>query len=206
MTQNQLAAAIDYRDDGAQRTGHLQSQGAGDQVLARCGIQKREEPIMAIKKTKAGSHEVDWWVPTGGGKYKRMQKTFTKRKDAVAFYESTRTKVRNKEYVPPSKHLVKDMCKSWLEMMQDGPKIQTYLQLEGHVNNYIVSAFGTRRMTDLPFEEIENAGRRWAAEKKIQAKMVNKVFGTFSRVYRWARKFGVSFNPLEQVDRQKENK
>src|SRR5215510_524592 len=161
---------------------------------------------MAIKKTKAGTHEVDWWLPTGGGKYKRMQKTFTKRKDAVAFYESTRTKVRNKEYVPPSKHLVKDMCKSWLEMMQAGPKIQTYLQLERHINNYIVPAFGPRRMTDLTFEEIEKAGRRWAVEKKIQAAMVNKVFATLSRIYKWARKFGVSFNPVEQVDRHKENK
>jgi hypothetical protein len=77
---------------------------------------------MAIKKTVADTWEVDWWVPTGGGKYKRMQKTFDKHKDALAFYESTRTKVRNKEYVPPSKHLVKDMCKSWLEIMQAGSK------------------------------------------------------------------------------------
>jgi len=161
---------------------------------------------MAIKKTVADTWEVDWWVPTGGGKYKRMQKTFDKHKDAVAFYESTRSKIRNKEYVPPSKHLVKDMCKRWLEMIEARAKIQYYLQLECHVNNYIVPAFGLRRMTDLSFEEIEKTGRRWAAEKKIQSAMVNKVFATFSRIYNWSKKFGVSFNPLEQVDRQKENK
>ncbi len=160
---------------------------------------------MAIKKTVADTWEVDWWVPIGGGKYKRMQKTFDKHKDALAFYESTRTKVRNREYVAPSKHLVKDKCAEWLEIMKQRIKIQTYLQYERHVNNYIVPGFGERKMTDLSFRDIEKAGAKWAAEKSIEAATVNKIFATLSRIYKWARKFGVNFNPVEQVDRLKEN-
>src|SRR5947207_584409 len=102
---------------------------------------------MAIKKTVANTWEIDWWVPVGGGKYKRMQKTFEKHKDALGFYESTRTKVRNREYVAPSKHLMKDIATGWLNTVKPRLKIQTYLQYERHLNNYIVPAFGLRKMT-----------------------------------------------------------
>jgi integrase len=160
---------------------------------------------MAITETEAGTWKVDWYFKVDG-KYKHPEKTFDRRKDALAFYESTRTKVRNREYVPPSKHLMKDVCRDWLQMVQPRVAVQTFLQYQSHVNNYIVPAFGEQKMTDVSLQAIEKAGVQWAADKEITAATVNKVISTLSRIYKWARKFGVNFNPVEQVDRQKENK
>ena len=158
---------------------------------------------MAIKKTAAGSWVVDWWY-RDDGKLKRKEKTFTKKTDATAFYESTRTKVRDNEYTPPSKHSVKEMAEQYLEATKTKVKVQTYLQYKRHVDSYIVPAFGGRRMTELGFEEIEAAGRKWA--ESINPVSVNKVFRTLGAVYSYAKKFGVNYNPMMRVDRQRDNK
>jgi integrase len=98
---------------------------------------------------------IDWWFFDEG---KRKERTFAKKKEATAFYESTRSKVRDNEYTPPSKHSVKEMAERYLEAMKPKVKVQTYLQYKCHVDKYIVP------------------------------------------------KFGVGYNPMTRVDRQRDNK
>jgi integrase len=112
---------------------------------------------MAINQTAAGKWVVDRWF-FDEGKRKRKERTFAKKKEATAFYESTRSKVRDNEYTPPSKHSVKEMAERYLEAMKPKVKVQTYLQYKCHVDKYIVP------------------------------------------------KFGVAYNPMTRVDRQRDNK
>ena len=160
---------------------------------------------MAMNKTAAGKYVVDFWY-FDEGKRKRRERTFTKKKEATAFYESTRSKVRDNEYTPPSRHSVKEMCEQYLAATKMKTKVQTYLQYKRHVDGYIVPAFGERRMTELGFAEIEEAGRKWGKEKKINPVSVNKIFRTLGAVYSYAKKFGVNYNPMTRVDRQRDNK
>ena len=44
---------------------------------------------MAMNKTAAGKYVVDFWY-FEDGKRKRRERTFAKKKEATAFYESTR--------------------------------------------------------------------------------------------------------------------
>ena len=119
---------------------------------------------MAMNKTAAGKYVVDFWY-FDEGKRKRRERTFTKKKEATAFYESTRSKVRDNEYTPPSKHSVKEMCEQYLAATKARVKVQTYLQYKRHVDNYIVPAFGERRMTELGFAEIEKGDASGAKRK-----------------------------------------
>ena len=160
---------------------------------------------MAINQTVAGKWVVDLWY-FDEGKRKRKERTFAKKKEATAFYESTRSKVRDNEYTPPSKHTVKEMAEMYLAAMKAKTKVQTYRAVQAADRRYIVPAFGERRMTELGFQEIEAAGHKWGNEKKINPVTVNKIFRTLGAVYSYAKKHGVNYNPMTRVDRQRDNK
>ena len=160
---------------------------------------------MAINQSAAGKWVVDFWY-FDEGKRKRKERTFAKKKEATAFYESTRSKVRDNEYTPPSKHTVKEMAEMYLAATKAKTKVQTHAQYKRHVDNYIVTAFGERRMTELGFQEIEAAGQKWGKEKKINPVTVNKIFRTLGAVYSYAKKHGVNYDPMTRVDRQHDNK
>ena len=98
------------------------------------------------------------------------------------------------------------MCEQYLAATKMKTKVQTYLQYKRHVDGYIVKEFGERRMTELGFAEIEEAGRKWAKEKKINPVTINKIFRTLGAVYSYAKKHGVNYNPMTRVDRQRDNK
>jgi len=171
------------------------------------------------ERTKAGTWEATLYYREDG-KYRKEQKTFDTKKAADAWLDENRTKVRKREYAPPAKYLVKDVCTMWLEKKQGEVKIQTYLDYKHDIYTYIVPSFGERRITDVEFQEIEKAGRRWAenwtgkeltddSEKPsepLQPQTVNGIFRTFGQIYKWARRFGIHHNPLLLVDRQKANK
>jgi integrase len=158
-----------------------------------------------IQKNKSGTWTVIWRDSTreGDAKDKRSFKTFEKERDAKAFEDKLLTNIREGTYVAPSSHTVKQMAALYLEAGKRRWKIQTYVSEAGHVEKYINPGLGHRRMTELKFTEIERAGEKWT--DTLGAKSVNQVYATLNRIYKFARRYGVKFNPMLDVERKRDS-
>jgi integrase len=97
--------------------------------------------------------------------------------------------------------MVKEMAELYLKARQRRWKIQTYADEKGHIDRYIVPSLGNRRMTEVRFADIEQAGNEWG--KTLSAETVNKIYATLNRIYKFARKHGVKINPMLDVEKMR---
>jgi integrase len=156
-----------------------------------------------IEKNESGTFTVIWRDPSrdGGAKDKRSFKTFAKYGEAKAFEDKLRTDMREGTYAAPSEHTVKEMATLYLETGHRRWKIQSYNDEKGHVEKYINPSLGHRKMTEIKFAEIERAGGKWT--ETLGASSVNKVYATLNKIYKFARKHGVKFNPMPDVEKMR---
>jgi integrase len=158
-----------------------------------------------IHKNESGTFTVIWRDPTreGEAKDKRSFKTFEKEREAKAFEDKLLTDMREGTYTAPSTHTVKEMAALYLEAGRRRWKIQSYADEKGHVEKYLNPSLGHRKMTEIRFNEIERAGEKWT--DTLGAKSVNKVYATLNKVYKFARRYGVKFNPMLDVERRRDS-
>jgi integrase len=154
-----------------------------------------------IQKNQSGTFTVVWRDQSrdGEAKDKRSFKTFEKYGEAKAFEDKLRTSIREGTYQPPSTHTVKEMAELFVQARSRKWKIQTRNSEKGRIDRYLVPSLGNRKMTELRFAEIEQAGNEWA--KTLSGETVNKVYATLNRIYKFARKHGVKINPLDDVEK-----
>jgi integrase len=156
-----------------------------------------------IQKNRSGTFTVIWRDPAreGDARDKRSFKTFEKYGEAKDFENKLRTDIREGTYAAPSDHTVKEMAALYLEAGRRRWKIQSYNDEKGHVEKYINPRLGHRKMTEVKFAEIDRAGGQWT--ETLSASSVNKVYATLNKIYKFARKFGVKFNPMPDVERMR---
>jgi integrase len=157
-----------------------------------------------IQKNKSGTFTVIWrdGLRDGDAKDKRSFKTFAKYGDAKAYEDKLRMSLREGTYQAPSTHMLREMAELYVKTRQRKWKIQTYGSEKGRIDKYIVPNLGNRKMTELRFAEIEQAGDEWA--KTLSAETVNKVYATLNRIYKFARKHGVKINPMLDVEKMRD--
>src|SRR5262245_37736398 len=151
---------------------------------------------MAINKTEAGTYVADVWYRDAEGKLKRQEKTFDREKDAVAWHEESRTLVRKREFVAPSKMTVKEISEKWLKAKEDArnkkTQEQTYarstlIQWKNHTENYLVPTFGASMVRDLDAEAIEKGASSW----KVAPQTANKMLTTLTAILGLAKRYKV---------------
>jgi integrase len=151
---------------------------------------------MAVKKTEAGTFVADVWFRDAEGKLKRQEKTFDREKDAIAWHEESRTLVRKREFVAPSKMTVREVSGKWLKAKEDArnkkTQEQTYarstlIQWKNHIENYLVPTFGASMVRDIDAEAIEKGASGW----KVAPQTANKMLTTLTAVLGLAKRYKV---------------
>ena len=157
-----------------------------------------------IQKNRSGSFTVIWRDPSieGDAKDKRRFKTFERYKEAQSYEGKLREEMKDGSYTGPSDHTLKDMGAVYLDTGRRRWKIQTYNSEKSRVEGYIIPRLGHRKMTEVKFAEIERAGDAWKASG-LDGVTVNKIYDVLNRIYKFARKHGVKFNPMPDVERMK---
>ncbi len=152
---------------------------------------------MAIRKTKAGSWEVDF----RDLQKRRIQKTFQKHRDAVAFHDEVKTKIRSGEYVPPTPKTFREVAEEWIKKKSDRRR-STVVHWRNHIDYHLNPKLGDLRLDKIDVELIEKASDEWSG--KLSPKSVNKILTTATAIFKLAKKYRyVRENPAAEADRKK---
>jgi integrase len=158
-----------------------------------------------VRKTKAGTFEVDHYWFDSEGKRRRKLKTFTTHKEAVAYEKEALAQVQKREFTAPSKMTVEEKAKSWLEKRFANGNYEraTRIERENYVHRYIIPAFGSLPIQNLSIERIEKQAGEW--NKKVSAMVVNRVLRTLTDVMAEAKRYGlIKDNPAAEAERLRE--
>lgn len=152
---------------------------------------------MAIRKTKAGSWEVDF----RDLQKNRIQKTFQKHRDAVAFHDEVKTKIRSGEYVPPIPKTFREVSEEWIKKKSDRRR-STVVHWRNHIDCHLNPKLGDMRLDKIDVELIEKFSDEWS--EKLSPKSVNKILTTATAIFKLAMKYRyVRENPAAEADRKK---
>ena len=158
-----------------------------------------------VRKTKAGTFEVDHYYFDTEGKRRRKLKTFPTHKEAVAYQKEALAAVEKKEFVAPSKATVGECAKEWLRKRFASGNYEraTRIERENHVHGYIISSFGALPIQSLNVQRIEKELEEW--NKRVSAMVVNRVLRTLTNIMAEAKRYGlVKDNPAAEAIRLKE--
>lgn len=151
---------------------------------------------MAIKKTKAGTFVMDF----RDQHKRRIRKTFDTHKEARDYEKSVLAQVASRDYVKPSEKTVREAAEAWYNRKAgvvegDGKQSDarsnyrrsSLVDWSNHVKHYIEPSLGAVKCYDLDVEAVEAALQEW--NKRVSAKMVNKVLTTLSSVLDLAKRY-----------------
>lgn len=158
-----------------------------------------------VRKTKAGTFEVDHYWFDAEGKRRRKLRTFPTHKAAVAYEKEALAAVQKKEFIAPSKATVGERAKAWLEkrFANGAYERATRIERENYVNRYIIPAFGAMPIQSLTIEKIEKQATEW--NSKVSALVVNRVLRTLTNIMAEAKRHGViKDNPAAEAERLRE--
>jgi integrase len=157
---------------------------------------------MAVRKTKAGTFEVDFRDQQG----KKRLKTFDTKREAVAYEKDVLAQVSKGEYLPPSSKTVKEIAETWLGRKLDAKnyKRSSLETWKNHINGFInveLGAFPASRI-DGNVEAIETATLAWTA--RVSPATAKKIRTTLTAVLDLAVRYKfIKQNPTRQAERVK---
>jgi integrase len=132
---------------------------------------------MAVRKTKAGTFEVDIRDQHG----KKRLKTFKLEREAKAYEHEALAKIGKGEYVAPGRKTVGEAASDWLEKKQaQNYRRASLIIWKNHVENYIMSSLGNVKLSDLDEAVIETALAEWG--KRVQPQTANQACVTLSTI------------------------
>ena len=158
-----------------------------------------------VRKTKAGTFEVDHYWFDADGKRRRKLKTFSTRREAVAYEKEALAQVQKGEFIAPSKVTVEERARSWFEkrFANGAYERATRIERENYVYHYIIPAFGSMPIQELTIERIEKQATEW--NKKVSALVVNRVLRTLTNIMAEAKRYGIiKDNPAAEAERLRE--
>jgi integrase len=154
---------------------------------------------MAIRKTKAGTFEVDIYDQHG----KKRLKTFPTWRDADKYEKETKALISKHEYVPPSSKTVGEIAHEWYQQKAErNYRRATLVHWKNHLDNYIVDSLGGVRLRDLDVSTVEKHLSKWG--KRTSAVSANKALGTLRAILDMAERRGdVHRNVADKAERLK---
>ena len=165
---------------------------------------------MAIRKTAAGTYEVDirgqecHCEKIQSVHRHRIQKTFDKYKEAGDWEKDALAQVSKREFVKPSDKTVLEVAEDWYKRKADAGTYRraSLIDWKNHVENYIKTELGDLKLYALDVERIEKAAAEWG--KRVSPKMVNKVLTTLTAILALAKRYKlIKDNPAEEAERLK---
>jgi integrase len=154
---------------------------------------------MAIRKTKAGTFEVDFRDQYG----KKRLKTFAKNREAVAYEKEVLAQVAKREYVAPSNKTLREVAEEWYRnKAAQAYRRSTLRSWNNHIDHFIVRSLGDFRVHDLDVQSVEDTAAKWSL--KTSPKTANKILTTLTAVIDMAeRRELVKRNVAEKAERMK---
>src|SRR5215831_5736096 len=165
---------------------------------------------MAIRKTVAGTYEVDIrgqecnCEKTQGTHRHRIQKTFDKHKDAADWEKDALAQVSKREFVKPSDKTVREVAEDWYKRKVDAGTYRraSLIDWKNHVENYIKPQLGAVKLYAIDAETIEKAAAEWG--QRVSPKMVNKVLTSLTAILGLAKRYKyLKDNPAKEAERLK---
>ena len=154
---------------------------------------------MAVRKTKAGTFEVDIRDRYG----KKHLKTFATHREAKDYEKEQLALISKNEYVPPSKKTMAEVAGEWYEQKAtQSYRRSSLVGWKNHVDNYIVESLGAVKLRDLEVFMVENALNEWG--KEVSGVSANKALTTLMAILDMAVRRGYAHrNVAEKVLRLK---
>lgn len=155
---------------------------------------------MAINKTVAGTFAVDFRDQFK----KRIQRTFTRWKDADAFEKEVAAQVQKGDFVRPSAETVREVADKWFQRKVEAGTYRrsTLKGWENHVKNHIAPTLGHLKVQQIDAETIEKAAAELGT--KLSPQTVNKVLTSLTAILAMAKRYKlVKDNAAEEAERLK---
>ena len=118
---------------------------------------------MAINKVDSGHFMVDFRDQSK----KRLQKTFSTHREALAFQKTVLAQVEKREYVRPSEKTVGEVAEEWHQKKIDNGTYRrsSIMAWKNHVENFIKPDLGKIRVDSVSVSTIERAAS-WTVRRR----------------------------------------
>jgi len=155
---------------------------------------------MAINKVDSGHFMVDFRDQSK----KRLQKTFSTHREALAFQKTVLAQVEKREYIKPSEKTVGEMAEEWHQKKIDNGTYRrsSIMAWRNHVENFIKPDLGKIKVDTVSVGTIEKVASVWGS--RIAPKTVNKVMTTLTAILAMAKRHDLRRdNPAQEAERLK---
>src|SRR5262245_60688001 len=154
---------------------------------------------MAVRKTKAGSFEVDIRDQFG----RKRLRTFATKREAREHEKKALGQISAGEFIVPSRATVREKAQEWYQKKcTESYRRATLVAWRNHVDNFIVPSLGDFKIQAVDVKLVEKVAGEW--RRRVKPKTVNKVLTTLTAILEMAERHGVvQRNVAEKAERLK---